>query len=141
MITSQVTAGAGSALLAFATAWALISPPPTVEVRSLLMDTDEFIVTYTRTVNAKTNVRAPVRNEILRADNERPVEECQREDWAFFQVDESRVKNFPIDFFFGHGCALALETGVEYIAVTTVMPIEGNPSQVQSEPFVWRIGN
>lgn len=135
MIASHVTTGGAGLAAGFVVIWASVSPPPLVDVQSILYDAHTGVVTYQREVNAPYTVRAPWVADVVEVETEKSVRECSAAGWADYGPRESTVQTFDIDYFAKPGCRAALEPGKTYTIVATVNPIEGDGSQARSLPF------
>jgi hypothetical protein len=135
MIASHLTTGAASLSVGFMVIWSAVSPPPPIDLQSVLYDVDTGVVTYQREVNAKRTVRAPWITDVVELETEQAVPECSNEGWADYGPQENTVQTFDLARFAGPDCRAALEAGKTYTIVATVNPIDGPGSQVRSAPF------
>lgn len=135
MIASHLMTGGAGLGVGFMVIWSAVSPPPPIDLQSVLYDVESGIVTYQRVVNSRSIIRAPYVNEVVEMETELSVPECSREGWADFGPEEREVQTWPIGVFSGAECQGALVAGRVYTIVATVNPISGEGSQARSDPF------
>ncbi len=135
MIASHLVTGSAGLGFGFVLIWSSVSPPPPIDIQSVLYDVSTEVVTYQRVVNASRIVRAPWITDVVELETEQTVPECSNEGWADYGPQENTVQTFDLRLFSGPDCPGALEPGKTYTIVATVNPIDGPGSQARSDPF------
>ena len=115
--------------------WALPANMPPVELRSVSYDAGQVV--YSRTVHADQIIRAAWHGDMVDVATERGVPECEATGRADYGPQEPETQVFDFDVFFTPDCAGALEDGASYVIWAAVVPVNGDPSEIRSEPFTW----